>query len=428
MADSAHGPRDEPEPTTGLVLSGGAMRGAYEVGVIAGIMESLGAGGEGPPLFRVFAGSSIGALNATFLAANATRRDHAIGQLVDRWKSIHSERFARLRPIGIAPWPPALRGPKCSEYGQELRGVSLLDPSELDRLVHESVSWQQLHDNIDRGIVRASVVAALDVTTGITTMFAETCPGIEFRPSRDELRQGETTRLGPEHVLASAALPFLFPARRVGSEYYVDGGLRFPTPISPVLRLGAKRVVVVSAMYETPRDKDADVPLTPSFFVGKLLGALLLDSVGYDIRVLQRLNRLLSILEQTLTEEQLERVQQLFIETRGAPYQRVDTLVFTPTADLGRVAARVLRSRIRELHVGPLKRLLLHWLKRGAEEELEWASYLFFDRELARAFIEIGRRDALRRSDEIRRFFRGAPQERSVPEQLRFPEARSQDT
>jgi NTE family protein len=244
-------------------------------------------------------------------------------------------------------------------------------------------------------------------------LFAEVAPGIEYRAGRDRRRTPIVDAIRPDHVLASAAIPLMFPARRVGSEYYCDGGVRFNTPIAPAIRAGARRLVVISLLTET-RDASADVSLeqrlqayrSPIFLIGKVLSALLLDPLDYDLQVLTRFNRLLEVLEQTLTPDELGRVQAVMEEERGLGYRSVDTLVFRPSRDIGEMA----RERAKQLKASMFSSwLLARTATLGAIWESDLLSFILFDSEFARQLIQLGRDDTVARADEIRAFFRFSP-------------------
>jgi NTE family protein len=397
---------------TGLVLSGGGMRGAYEVGVVAGIAEVLGDAQHRTPLFDVFAGTSVGAINASYLASNADEADHGVARLASTWQSLKLPDHARVRAFGL--WSGALkRRLERVTTGTGL-GNSLLDTRAIEVVIRRAIDWEKLHQNIASGRVHALVIAALHVVSGRTTIFAEHAPGVSVQPARDERRVTHVERITAEHVLASASIPLLFPARRVGKHYYCDGGLRFNTPIAPAIRAGAERLVVVSVRHaRTPREIDAeeladpaDGHLSPLFLVGKLLNALLLDPVAYDLQMMQRLNEMMEVLEEALPADELERVQRVFIQHRGAPYRRLDTLVFTPSSDLGRLAGDYIRTRLNASDLSPLARYLIERAARDkTHPEADWASYLLFDGGFARELIEVGRRDAHDKAEAIRAFF-----------------------
>jgi NTE family protein len=401
-------------PKTGLVLSGGGMRGAYEVGIVAGIMEVLDPEPGSGPVFQIFAGTSVGAINATYLASNAAHADHGVERLAEVWNSLRLEDHARVRPFGLARLPETLARfrPKSSETPM---GSSLLDSRGIEVLVRRTIDWTKLHENVDKGLIDAVMVAALHVVSGRTTMFTERAPHCHIEPTRDERKVTSFERITPDHVLASAAIPLLFPTRRIGDHYYCDGGLRFNTPIAPAIRAGAERLVIVSVRHERTQreitaaemaDAGKGGELSSVFLVGKLLNALLLDPVAYDLQVLERLNQVMEVLEETLDADDLERIQRVWIKHRGAPYRRLKKLVFQPSRDLGRVAGDFIKKSLRTTNLRPVAKYLIEKLASDAPEpEADWASYLLFDGSFAHELIEIGRQDARAQADKIREFF-----------------------
>ena len=401
---------------TGLVLSGGGMRGAYEVGVVSGIIDALRPRPGESPVFRIFSGASVGSINAAYLAANADLFDHGVARLADVWKSLKLEDHARVRPLGLATWPGSLRGKlKWITGGGEPQGTSLLDTRALEVVVRRNIDWDRLHRVIDSGRVLALLVAALHVASGRTIMFTEHAPGMNVVSTRDDRRAMVFEPLTPDHVLASAAIPLLFPTRRIGDHYYCDGGLRFNTPISPAIRAGADRIVVITVRYapsvrEVNAVEEADPAvgrdLSPMFLIGKLLNALLLDPVSYDLHVLERLNEVVHVLEQTLSPGDFDRVQRVWVEHRGMPYRHLRTLVFTPSKDLGELAGDYLRSGLKMDNLSPVIRYMLERATNSMpHSEADWASYLLFDGGFAAELIATGHADALARRDEIRDFF-----------------------
>lgn len=399
---------------TALVLSGGGMRGAYEVGAVSGILSALRPKPGDPPAFRIFSGASVGSINAAYLASNAELYDHGIGRLAEVWKSLKLEDHARVRPFGLARWPTGIRS-KLNFLTSDEMGTSLLDTRALEVVVRRNIDWDRLHRVIDSGRVLALLVAALHVASGRTIMFTEHAPGVTVVPTRDERRATVFETITPDHVLASAAIPLLFPTRRIGEHYYCDGGLRFNTPIAPAIRAGADRLVVVTVRY-APSVRDLTAAeqakvqvgrdLSPMFLIGKLLNALLLDPVQYDLHVLERLNEVVTVLEQTLSPGDFDRVQRVWVEHRGMPYRHLRSLVFTPSRDLGELAGDYLRSGLRMEKLSPIVRYVLERaIATSPRPEADWASYLLFDGGFAAELIAIGHADAIARRDEIREFF-----------------------
>jgi NTE family protein len=393
----------EPEPMArvGAVLSGGGARGAYEAGVLAGITDVLGAGASGPATFQVVSGTSVGAINGAWLAANAHRADHDTGGLLKLWRSLSLSQHVKLD----------LRALMGGRRDADRYGRSLLDPGALEKLVQERIAWPRLHDNIERGYLRALVVAALHIGSGMTTLFTELAPGTGFIPTDHPRRVSRLTRIDARHVLASSAIPVLFPSRRVDGAFFADGSLRFNTPISPALRAGADKLVVVTLEPETanmpsPRAHPSAEEQYPSlvFLAGKLLNALLLDPVSDDLEVLDQLNTAVHAVERSLDRPSRARLDAAVREVRGRPYRAIDTLRLSPSRNIGMLAGEHLREGG---GVGrPLSRFLL---QRAAHEGATWeadlASYLLFDEAWAERLIELGVNDVRLARDRVRRFF-----------------------
>ncbi len=378
----------------GIVLGGGGARGAYEAGILAGLTEvaptdALHIGEHG--LFDVVTGTSVGAINAAWLAAHSDTRDHCIEGLLDHWRSLSLEKHLRPDVLG---W-----------FGRRRTGVlgkAILDPRELEKLVQDGVPWDRLRKNVDAGYVRALIVTALHVKSGKTTVFTDLAPGAEYPASRDPRRSHVASHVTSDHVLASAAVPLLFPSRRIGESYYSDGGLRFNTPLAPALRMGVDRVVVIPLLMEKPKSQEAEVYPGAVFLLGKLFDALLLDPIRYDLAVLERFNRFLTVLDDALSPAELKRLEAAMIEARGAPYRKVDTLVFRPTSDIGALARRRGEQLMRR---GWRGRLIRQLTKAGGGVDADFLSFILFDREHAEELIELGRRDVHARKDEVHAFF-----------------------
>ena len=394
-------------PVTGLVLSGGGARGAYEVGVILGMTQVLGLQPGDPAPFQVFTGASVGAINTTFLAAHAHRGDMGAAALARLWGDLRLPVHLRVDPLRMV----GARRLMARWRGQPEVGTALLDSSALDAVVRDSIPWDRLHANVRAGRVRALIVAALRVATGQTCMFHETAPGFDFTPSRDPRRVSKAGPLTAAHVLASAAIPVVFPSRRVNDGWYCDGGIRFNTPIAPAIRAGATRLMVISLMHEGTAGEPKLAPVderspSPLFLIGKVLNALLLDPIAYDLQVLGRFNRMIEVLDQTLEGAERARVDAVVTAARGQPYRQLETLVFHPSQDLGRVAGAHLRRHVDALDLSRISRWVL---RKAADPNATWeddlASYVLFDGAFAQRLIEIGRVDAHARAAEIRDFF-----------------------
>jgi len=349
--------------------------------VVSGLVEVLGA-----PRFAFVAGTSVGAINATYLASHSHRGDLGVSRLVELWTTLGIRSHLRLQ-----------RRP--------LRRHALLDVAPFEEVVRQGVDWRALAANIDARQLQGLFVAALQVETGRTAVFADLAPDARWVPSRDPQRHPVPTRITGEHVLASAAIPGVFPPRKVGHHLYYDGGLRFNTPISPVLRAGAERLVVVSPLFAGREPEVPDRPPDPLFLAGKMLHAVLLDPFAYDLQVLERFNQLLEVLDDTLDEAARERFDARCVQLRGTTYRQVEALVFSPSEDLGALAVHYLRQHRRRLVRQGLAGALLALASRRLEASgTDLVSYLLFDGGYTRQLVELGRRDVWARAAEVRAF------------------------
>ena len=381
-------------PLTAIVLGGGGARGAYEAGVVSGIAQVIGRSHDGP-LFDILCGTSVGAINAAYLAACADEPDHAIAGLEAHWRGLDLRRHLKLDLSGLAGFRNLINK-KTPE------GRSILAIGALEELVGEGTPWPRLRANVASGRIQALVIAALDIASGKTTVFTDLAPGVEYPGSRDPRRTAEATHITADHVLASAAIPLVFPPRRIGDRFYADGGIRFNTPLAPALRLGAERIVVIPLLAEVPADPPPSRRIGPLFLMGKLLNALLLDPISYDLQVLQRFNKLVSLLDETLTTEERGRIDAAMRDERGIPYRAVQTLVFRPSKDIGHMA----RERAMELGKGATERAVRRLATMEDVWEADLLSFVLFDGEHAGRLIDLGRSDVLARADEVRAFFR----------------------
>jgi NTE family protein len=392
---------------TALVLSAGGVRGAYQVGVIAGLVDLLGRGPVGAPLFDIFTGSSVGAINAAYLAANADRSDHAIEGLIDIWTKLDFDELFRFTPLGLWGWP-RVRLPGIYEADDRVSryiGRSLFDPRPVERFLNRVIPWDRLHANVRAELVRGLMIAALDICDGTTMVFTELAEGVTFRPYPYLTDRSMFTAIKAEHVLAATAMPFIFPARRVADRYYMDGAIRFETPIIPALRAGARRVVAISLLDEPSASEAGRELVFPGvfFLVGQLLSALLLSPLLHDIDRLHRNNRTIEVLAETLDAPTTAEVI-ANLESEVPPGRPVPTLVFQPSESIEAITSEFLHDELRRGK--PLRRAILGRLADLETGQALVSSFLCFDGRLAARLVELGRRDAHAEQDRILAFFR----------------------
>lgn len=393
------------------MLSGGGSRGAYEAGIIQYLREDLPRRLGRPVPIDIVTGTSVGAINATYVAAT---NDDPLGQartLVEHWESLRLEELIGMRVRDVAravkllfgdPPPPA---PGSWRYG------GLLETGGLERFVVHAIPWRAIDRNLRSGAVEALTVSATHVGSGHTIVFLSSRnPVPPGGWSRDPFTRHRTARIGPRHVLASAALPILFPAVKIGGEFFTDGGLRQNTPMSPAIRLGADKIIVVSLRHvQTPseelqRERTIAYP-KPLFMIGKALNALLLDRTDYDLDRMERLNAILRAGERAFGAGFLDVMNEELVRLRGAPLRIIDALHIRPSIDIGALAAEFVASDRVIVH-GRVARRLIHKLSAGeSAHESDFLSYLLFDGNWARELIALGRADAHRKEEELGRFF-----------------------
>jgi len=424
---------------TALVLGGGAARGAYEAGVLSYLRGELRRELHEHVHLDILSGTSVGAINACFAAGTAAIPEQQGTGLVEKWRSLRVEDVLRLGPTDVVRVLRDLfrRTPNPGDR----RAGGLVDPVGLEDLVRKQIPWREISRNIRTGRLQALSVSATRVSTGHTTVFIQRSARDTPPWSRDPHYRALAARIGPFHALASASIPLLFPAVPVGGELYVDGGLRQNVPISPALRLGAERVIVVSlrhrpvAAAELPPGQDLQPPPVPApaepahagekqphahaevpyasgpYLLGKTLDALLLDRVDEDLNRLRRFNALLEAGTHAYGPSFEGVLNSALRPMRNTSMRYVRNLLVYPSEDLGVLAADYCRSaEFRRRANGLVGSFLRRMVESEARDKADLASYLLFDAGFADRLIDLGRRDARARREEWLRFFSDEPE------------------
>ena len=368
-----------------LVLPGGGARGAFQVGVLKAISELMPPRSRNP--FRIISGTSAGAINSVVLASKAQRFHFAVAELERVWGGFETGNV--YRSDGWTMLKSSLHWLTALVFGG--LGVSnpksLLDNAPLRALLSRNVRFPRIQAAIDNGFLDAVAVTAAGYQSSRSVTFFQGCDG--SAPWERTRRIGRKTTLDLDHLMASIAVPMIFPPVRIGNEFFGDGAMRQATPLSPVVHLGANRILVIGVRDELADRVHSDTaPDFPGFgqIAGYVLDTLFLDGLYSDLERLARIN---SIIESVPVAARTGLASQM---------RQIDTMVVLPSVDLRELAL----AHIRELPRGV--RLLLSGVG-GSEGRL--LSFLLFEAGYTRALIDQGYRDAMRVKHQLRDFVLG---------------------
>ena len=382
-------PASRLKPRAGLVLTGGGARAAYQVGVVKAVRDILGSPQKNP--FPIVCGTSAGAINAATLAVFADNFSRAVGNLLEVWEHMHCDQIYHTDPWRImktgARWLAALM------LVSRRNPVSLLDNQPLREMLEKNLDFEKIQANIDSGALYAVCVTASGYTTGQSVSFFQGGSGLEGWERNQRI--GAAVPLKLELLLASAALPFIFPAVKVHREYFGDGSMRQIAPVSPALHLGADRVLIVGTGRQAPEQARARSNVYPSLaqVAGHALNSIFLDSLMVDIERMERINRTVRLIPPDKLSDsnfQLRPVKVLFI---------------TPSQPLERIAARFIHE------LPATVRFILRPTGALNRSGSNLASYLLFEESFCRALIDLGYQDTISRESEVKEFFE--PEERA---------------
>ncbi len=372
-------------PKVGLVMMGGGARAAYQVGVLKGVAQLVKKGEPSP--FKIISGISAGAINATALASAAHNYQKAVFRLLTIWGNFHCDQIFYTSAGGILKtslhW---LIGMMLTSLTKN-KPLYLLDRAPLKELLSNYLHTRGIQRNIDNGHLHAVSVTASGYSSGHNVTFYQGDPAIKsWKRAR---RIGCREKINVSHLMASSAIPFIFKPEKVNREFFGDGSIRLVAPLSAALHLGADRLMIIGNRKE---DDDATQRVnqknTPSFaeIASHVLNSIFLDSLEGDLERLTRINNTVSkIPDQTIIEHEI-------------PLRKIDTLMISPSEDIGRLAAPYAKDM-----PAPI-RMLLRSIGAMRTEGSSLMSYLLFEKGYCRDLIELGYEDTIAKKDAIKDF------------------------
>ncbi len=415
-----------------LVLSGGGARGAYEAGVVHYIRTMLPKEIATKRGFDILCGSSVGAINTTFLAATAHDLTHQGNRLHELWKNIRQANVYRRDVASMA-----------SLIARSMSGITrnvfrrfqdsdvepvrrkffsgLLNTTPLANFLKKHVPWQQISVNIANGLVKAVSLTATNVYTGRLELFVEKHADVPYTGHY----VFNDTKLEAGHVMASAALPLLFPSVRLGSQYYVDGGLRLNTPMSPAIQLGADRLVTIGLHHISERPEEQDVvntfdgllKLTPpsiGLMLGKILSTIFLDRLDYDMEQMTRINRIIEWGEGRFGADYITQINNYLqeqnirgdIANRGL--KKLKAMRISPSRDIREVFGECIGTHhdFTDGMTG-FEKFFLKVLDVDFHSGKDFLSFIMFHPTYLEKLLELGFEDARKQHDELVAFMMG---------------------
>lgn len=371
----------------GLVLSGGGARGAYQVGVISAVSEILK---KKDIDFHIdfFSGVSAGAINASFMAANAHDLHEGSNKLVGLWQNIQSNNVFYTDAVSLGrigfKWMSELSFGGLT--GKTTPGRALLDTTPLKKLIDDNLDYQAIEKNLKENHYSALAVTAVDYASSDSITFVQ---GQSDLPSWNKARKvSERADIRAEHIMASSAIPTLFPPVHVDQRWFGDGCLRNTHPCGPVIYMGAEKLFVIgvrqAASVTAGKTTTSNKPPSVARVINVLLNAVLLDGIELDVQRMARVN---------------EFIQNVPVEhQKNLSYRPIDYFWLSPSADLGEIASR---------KSSKLPRVIRYLIKGlgTLDEASEIVSYLLFEPSYCGQLIELGYEDAMNRKDEIAEFF-----------------------
>lgn len=375
--------KKETPPVNGLILPGGGARNAYQAGVLKALGEMLPGNSENP--FPVISGTSSGALNAAILASNATQFSEGISRMIGIWENFHCGKI-----FHVDSWTALKSGLRwTSSFATAGLGRSapraLLDNTPQREFIESHIRLARIQHAIDTGALRALAITSSSYSSGLSFNYYQ---GVEdLRPWQRTRRQGLAEEITIDHLMASSAIPLVFPAVWLNDEYHGDGSMRESAPLSPAIHLGADRLLIIGVRNPALDPKPSAGEKVPYPTIGQITGYMLdtlfMDRLDSDI---ERMNRVNHVIGETRSKN---------VEHEDTTLRPIEFLMISPSKDVREISERHIKDFPRSV------RLLLRSLGALSHESRPLLSYLLFESAFCQELIELGYQDGLNARNEI---------------------------
>ena len=364
----------------GLILTGGGARAAYQIGVLRAIATTLPKQARNP--FHIIAGTSAGALNAASLATHAHHLGTAVRILESMWKNISSDMVYDLHSANLLSGASGLVLNMLTGKNSD-NAVALLNNTPLAELLARVIKFDRIQHNIDIGLLDALSITASAYSSGESVSFYQAVKNSENWQGPHRI--GVRTELGLGHLMASAAIPVIFPAVKLGAQYFGDGAIRQLAPTSTALHLGARRLLAIGVSgnrTKAPLEDEMTEQPSLSQILGHILNSAFVDTLENDLEFLRHMNAVIPLIPESA------------IEHNSIHMNKIDLLEISPSRELNVLAME---------HYHELPKAMTRYIKEGSSGTL--LSLILFERGFCSALCQLGFEDAMEKEGRIREFF-----------------------
>lgn len=413
-----------------LLLGGGGARGAYEAGVIHYIRTQLPRSIGMKRAFDIISGSSVGAVNACFIAATNHNLEYQGKKMYELWRGINQSEVYRRKAGGLARFlfrtsagilgnMFGLNKPRgeTKQIDRPVHFTGLFDTNPLPAYLKNTIPWKQIPINVQNGSPMAVCLPTTNVHTGKLELFIEKHPSISYTG----WQKAHFVNLEVRHAMASSAIPILFPAIRIDKHFYCDGSLRLNAPLSPPVHLGADKILVIGLHHSTERadqrvskkeEETFSISPTMGEVIGKVFNSIFLDRIQYDMEQMRRINDIIQEATEVYGSDFIDRVNQKVVEKYQTEnrvvhqFKPLDVLSIFPSVDIRTIFAECLTDpKTVRRNLSAFEKFIFKLLDVDIDRGHEFLSFILFIPKYLERLLELGFEDARKQHDKLIGFF-----------------------